>query len=41
MLHQKKRRERERERKRERIEEKKPSRTAASFLSFMRVLPML
>jgi len=33
----KKRGERERERKREKIEEKKPSGTAASFFSFMRV----
>jgi len=38
-LHQKKRR--ERKRKREKIKEKKPSRTAASFFSFMWVPPML
>ena len=31
----------ERDRKRKKIEEKKPSRTAASFFSFMRVPSML
>jgi len=36
-----KREERERERKREKIEEKKPSGTAASFFSFIRVPPTL